>query len=82
MYLKIIKSLTRLVPDETSSKLYREYLKNGKVEIRIHKECLNYASSKIIIAIIRSRHSVGQKYNVYIKYQPKSNNIQGIESWY
>ena len=59
-----------------------EYLKNGKVEIRINKECLNYASSKIIFAIIRSRHSGGQKYNVYIKYQPKSNNIQGIESWY
>jgi hypothetical protein len=31
---------------------------------------------------MRSRHCGGQKYNVYIKYQPKSNNIEGIESWY
>jgi hypothetical protein len=57
-------------------------LKNGKVEIRINKEGMIYANSKIVYAIMRSRHCVGQKYNVYIKYQPKSNNIKGIESWY
>jgi len=52
------------------------------MEIRINKECLNFLKSKIVYAVIKSRHSNSTKYNVYVKYQTNSNSVDAIESWY
>ena len=34
-----------------------EHINNGNMEIRINKECLNFIKSKIVYAVIKSRHS-------------------------
>jgi hypothetical protein len=52
------------------------------MEIRINKECLNFLKSKIVNAVIKSRHSNSTKYNVYLKYQTNSSSVDAIESWY
>ena len=57
-------------------------MNDGKIEIRVNKQNLNYKNSKILYAIIKSRHSNSSKYSVYCKYIPYTNNITGIESWY
>ena len=59
-----------------------EHINNGNMEIRINKECLNFLKSKIVYAVIKSRHSNSTKYNVYVKYQTNSNSVDAIESWY
>ena len=59
-----------------------ENFSKGKLEIRANKENLNYKSSKIMFALIKSRHANKIKYKVYCKYQPAFDSIDAIESWY
>jgi hypothetical protein len=59
-----------------------EHINNGKIEIRVNKECLNFKNSKILFSIIKSRHSSSTKYRVFCKYSPYSDTVDGIESWY
>ena len=59
-----------------------EHINEKKIEIRVNKQNLNYKSSKILFAIIKSRHANATKYKVYCKYKPNSNDVDAIESWY
>jgi hypothetical protein len=43
---------------------------------------LNFNNSKIIYSIIQSRHIGLKKYIVYVKYEPQTHTLAGIESWY
>ncbi len=59
-----------------------EHVNTGKIELRVNKQNMNYNSSKILFAIIRSLHSKATKYRVYCKYKPHIHAVDGIESWY
>jgi hypothetical protein len=52
------------------------------MEKSINKESVNYFKTRTLSVIIRSRHSNSTKYNVYVKYQPNSDSVDGIECWY
>ncbi len=43
---------------------------------------MNFNNSKIIYSIIQSRHIGLKKYIVYVKYEPQTHTLAGIESWY
>ena len=59
-----------------------EHINENKIKIKVNKKNLNYESSKIIYAIIKSRHSNATKYKVYCRYKPNINEVDAIESWY
>ena len=59
-----------------------EHFNNGKIEIRINKNNLVYENTKIMFAIIQSRHSKSTKYKVYVQYNPNNNTPDSIRSWF
>ena len=59
-----------------------EHLNNGKIMIRMCKQCLEFENSKILFSIIQCRHSKATKYRVYCKYNPSIASADSIEWWY
>ncbi len=59
-----------------------EHFNNGKIEIRINKNNLVYENTKIMFAIIQSRHSKSTKYKVYVQYNPNIITTDSIKSWF
>ena len=59
-----------------------EFFTNEKIEIRINKTSLNYQDTKILFALIRSRHSKSTLYKVYIRYIPNTRDDSSIQSWF